>query len=274
MPIRTSCACCGEETNNSKYCSRKCYGLVQRKGKDVSCYGCGETFYLKPHQVSNEYYYCSRECKSENPPTLTRLVCQECGEYFIVPRAQSKKRKFCNKQCAGKSFRRHEIDICPICGEEFDQPRGRPKKYCTKKCAGVAKRKTKVCTVCGEEFWNRNSKAKYCSPKCKNKNTRVAKSKCGWCGGETKKATAKFCSQSCRKMHDHYGNVNLRTLMDTPLEAFISEGEKAVWLPLTATEIEITLYLHYKGCRISEIRRHIRRWRKARKEKKHGVSNG
>ena len=279
MPIRT-CRECGKRTTNLKYCSRDCYNNSQRKGKVVNCHGCQKEFYLKPHQLDNQYYYCSRTCKTENPPTSTRLICQNCKEYYYVLPSQAKGRKFCSKKCAGESFRKYKKSTCPVCGTEFEQPRGRPKKCCSPKCAGIAKRKMKECTVCGKEYWNKNSTSKYCSDKCKTKAIRASNKQCLWCGDKfhPKKPETKFCCITCSKMYNEYGDKDLRQMMEgRPIEAFYEGGEKSVWLPLSATEIEITLYLHYKGLRLSEIRRHIKRWRKARKEKekaKDGVPDG
>ena len=77
---------------------------------------------------------------------------------------------------------------------------------------------------------------------------------------------------TCVKMFTNYGHVNLKEIPEPKLTVYINNGEKSVWLPLSASEIDITLYLHHKGCTINEIRRHVKRWRKYRKERKNSDS--
>ena len=71
---------------------------------------------------------------------------------------------------------------CPVCGKPLPPPvskGGRPRKYCSLKCASVAgyehrkesgyrrpKTHMHVCPVCGETFYSERAKATCCSVSC------------------------------------------------------------------------------------------------------------
>ena len=63
------CLICGKEIVNKKhphqkYCSHKCAGIAQRKGKELVCDYCGKRFYKAPTQVKyNNHTFCSNECR-------------------------------------------------------------------------------------------------------------------------------------------------------------------------------------------------------------------
>ena len=50
-----------------KYCSRECHQKVQRKGKDVNCFMCGEGIYRSPKQLKaskSKKYFCGKSCQT------------------------------------------------------------------------------------------------------------------------------------------------------------------------------------------------------------------
>ncbi|HOV80807.1 MAG TPA: HNH endonuclease signature motif containing protein [Bacillota bacterium] len=64
---------------------------------------------------------------------------------------------------------------CAHCGQLFESKYRRTRKqvYCSRQCAGLAKRKrvTKTCLICGCSFeipeaWNRKGEGQYCSKQC------------------------------------------------------------------------------------------------------------
>lgn len=63
------CSVCGKEFEDKKhkdkkFCSIKCYGIAQRKNKELTCDYCGKKFYKSPSLVKNSNkVYCSNECR-------------------------------------------------------------------------------------------------------------------------------------------------------------------------------------------------------------------
>jgi hypothetical protein len=74
--------------------------------------------------------------------------------------------------------------ICIYCGKEVLEIKKKTAKYCSHTCKmsalyhrnnpnATSKLKPKVCAYCGAKFYNKNSIAKYCSPKCKADTRRL-----------------------------------------------------------------------------------------------------
>jgi hypothetical protein len=98
---------------------------------------------------------------------------------------------------------------CPTCGKEFVVvPCHYGQKYCSKACAGIARRKealVRVCKTCGKEFEvpPSRSEQKYCCRECYAESRRTAKYEtvtCRYCGHKTRKKVwmkAIYCGKEC-----------------------------------------------------------------------------
>lgn len=121
-----------------------------------------------------------------------------------------------------------KILVCEQCSKEFvakDYRENRPAKYCSRKCAGQAKRKYDTyevtCQQCGNVFDNSHypgRKAKFCNPQCwgeyqkenpVKRSNKIAKPKV--------KTNCRFCNKiiyrsksSIRKWDRHYCSVQCR----------------------------------------------------------------
>ena len=96
--------------------------------------------------------YCNRH-KSELPVVAPgKALCKGCGKPITrVP--QHRQRQFCSDSCRMTYWNSHRDQVrhklnypkqCPCCGKEFEI-RGNPnRKYCSRACADMAKRKGPV----------------------------------------------------------------------------------------------------------------------------------
>lgn len=105
--------------------------------------------------------------------------------------------------------------VCSQCGEEFSYMKSNSRKYCSKKCANLAKRTGHdiVCDNCGKPFYRRqyhidrqqhNEQHNFCCPACQkeylHKQTFEIRV-CEVCGEEfeaSKLSTQRFCSEGCQ----------------------------------------------------------------------------
>lgn len=125
--------------------------------------------------------------------------------------------------------------LCATCGQEGAYYPGRPQKYCSRQCSGIARRGRNDCVVCGKKFFVKPFKVKnnsgiHCSRQClsadplwlaklKIARERVPRgpAKANWkggpvpktcetCGtaftivrGDKRKGRGRFCSVPCRR---------------------------------------------------------------------------
>ena len=80
---------------------------------------------------------------------------------------------------------------CIVCGDKFEPKRNKKQKCCSRKCNAIYQNKLKAenfkvpkCKTCGKET-RRQSKAKYCSPKCQHEASKGAGNH-RWKGGRKK----------------------------------------------------------------------------------------
>jgi len=136
----------------SKWCC-SCKSLVraeqhraQRKtksdlGHKQQCVHCGK-HWLSRHPKAR---YCSTRCQHLASGSRVVLACQACGKDFDCSAAEMKAgRHFCSKSCM-LNARRNPPRTCLGCGISFfakvhTDPRKGKGQYCSKKCAGKARR--------------------------------------------------------------------------------------------------------------------------------------
>lgn len=106
--VTIPCSSCGEPVTmrasdyarrktGRVFCNIECQhrtGGKPRRGSEVSCATCGETFYRGPNSTQR---YCSRECRSQDQRRAYSVRCATCdAEFETVP---STGRRFCSKAC-------------------------------------------------------------------------------------------------------------------------------------------------------------------------------
>lgn len=114
------------------------------------CQQCGETF--TSNHVTRVRKYCSKQCVSNATRDRTKRICPICGKVFH--RSLSSKAKTCSADCGYKLLSRNNTGEkhwnwqgkrrtyhCEICGKEIVSilhPRTGWKRFCSRKCKGIA----------------------------------------------------------------------------------------------------------------------------------------
>lgn len=155
--------------------------------KDYICEACGKSFRAFPaHRDRSAHIFCSREC-SKVP--IVPIICQSCGNTFLVPARGIKDPKFCSRDCMNARDRREQVHkmspqvdcVCIQCGKIYSvrSSVAKVQKYCSQECFGIAhadrwvaeknpnfKGKIAVtCAYCGkvfETYPSRGGRKKYC----------------------------------------------------------------------------------------------------------------
>jgi len=127
--------------------------------------------------------------------------CEVCGT--SIPSY----RKFCSKSCYGESISNRIERNCGICGNEFTTVPSRNTEYCSRDCAGVARRTSEEvpCENCGEYVLKEQNEINrgnnnFCSNSCHNEYQRKQNAKtCKNCGEKYNGGgkSRKFCSREC-----------------------------------------------------------------------------
>ena len=100
-----------------------------------------------------------------------KVVCQHCGEDFLVAPWRRLKAKYCSYDCSNKARTTSKAyskpRTCVRCGAGF-LPTHWNQKHCGRQCwaDSVRKRKRIPCHSCGKEFSQTRVAQKYCSRKC------------------------------------------------------------------------------------------------------------
>ena len=160
------------------------------------CKACEKVFYPK----YSAQKYCSEECRKgfyrsdSYAPIGSTLVCPVCGKSFIK---KNGRQKYCSKECKAK---RDKAFVSLY--KETEKT-----KYRKKNTAPVKIGVTLICPVCGKSFIKKNSRQKYCSIECREKETAIKASRtkigtsliCPVCGKSFIKKTANqsYCSRKC-----------------------------------------------------------------------------
>jgi hypothetical protein len=95
-------------TRDSRYCSPACHNASRRSTRIACvCAECGAVFYQIPFVVrQGAAIHCSVQCRDRARDATVSLVCANCGMTFQVAGTQARRgRRFCSKKCAGEAKR-------------------------------------------------------------------------------------------------------------------------------------------------------------------------
>lgn len=159
------CEHCGGPISPSKpvttrFCSRQCWKSheEQKAGGHVSCVcrQCGTTFSLTANRVeSGGGQFCSDACRNEakRRPLLSCPLCETVFGARVV--AGGKRQQFCSKTCAGLARRTRVVRTCLSCGTTFTVALCKVLEgkgiYCSKSCAFPGPLH-RTCEKCGKDF--------------------------------------------------------------------------------------------------------------------------
>lgn len=177
-----TCLRCGKVFNvvtpsqerNRKFCSHTC--AMKQRHEDVrpvggyrqACLQCGKEFSVACLCRGKKRKFCSNKCCTNSlrgrkvtwikPKTVIYGKCQECGKDFAYRSpSEARQKKFCSTECVHKSQQSVKVRIiCLQCGKEFCKvPALAKAKFCSRKCKGLYRRKTKIegmrkCVICHE----------------------------------------------------------------------------------------------------------------------------
>lgn len=135
------------------------------------------------NDISNLQLLTGHEHKKLHRNNVAEIICPICGKTFANSSHGS---KYCSRQCAGKAKRMSSFEkTCPVCGKVFVTKRVEA-KYCSFDCYAKAcgKFQSRICPVCGETFQPKTLRQTYCSTECKNKSLSkpARRKKCAICG--------------------------------------------------------------------------------------------
>jgi hypothetical protein len=179
------CKQCNKEfkaKNHAIFCSNKCRSTYDKEHKKTNknkiriCKHCGVEFQSKQHKAT----FCSKDCGYKHNKKHHNQVknCEFCNKEFETTRET---KKYCCHSCWSNHLgsknpikNRPYLKICSTCNNEF---RGnKNSKYCSKKCAGEARRTKKItkCGQCDKEIRVKNKKKiqkfHFCSLDCYKKS--------------------------------------------------------------------------------------------------------
>lgn len=140
------------------------------------------------HRPSKARRFCSISCWYKYRNAGTARACVVCGEIFT---GKWKEIKTCGRKCGGVLRSKQVRTSCAICGKETIAPRSQARKYCSKKCNGIALRVPETplrdgnffvlkCFNCGVTFkriarkQTRHKGRSFCSKECMSKGNRGA----------------------------------------------------------------------------------------------------
>lgn len=121
------------ERGRDKYCSRKCAGEALSTRVRLRCDQCGKCVKKKPSELDQDHYYCSRRCADLGRRKKTDWRCGYCKITLEEAIAQHAEKK----NLPNKSF---EVSQLRAYREARISHRF---KYCSKLCAGKARRGVK-----------------------------------------------------------------------------------------------------------------------------------
>lgn len=101
------------KTRIPKFCSRKCRGEFETKGKNIECLQCKKIIFASPCEVNKKF--CSRSCtayffnQNQRKEKGKYIRCNVCGKekYYFPKDIKNRKFKsfyFCSRQCMNKIF--------------------------------------------------------------------------------------------------------------------------------------------------------------------------
>lgn len=94
--------------------------------------------------------YCRRHNEDVVEPELPEIArCKQCGKPLVMTPGKRKK-KFCSDACRMRFWtahpnelrrNQHHVYTCQHCGREFKSNKHLGRKFCSRACAGAARRK-------------------------------------------------------------------------------------------------------------------------------------
>lgn len=125
--------------------------------------------------------------------SLTEIACEVCGKRFS-PRYVG--RKYCSRECMGLAKRKTVMCTCKHCGRQFRRSPSTVGDYCSQECQYADGWVRSKCEHCGKEIEYRRSEPKrYCSFECW-KASRWVDAVCAYCGKPFKKRLSEKRKQS------------------------------------------------------------------------------
>lgn len=142
------------------------------------------------------------------------MTCEVCGDKFRAHGQRAGTAKFCSVRCKGIASR--VAFSCEVCGKVTHGIAKRTKRWCSRQCSAVARRRgeERTCEQCSAGFYltaNRIAKGqgKFCSLACHNEHQGRAKTThtCKTCGDTFRWSPSRsnsgayritYCSLSCR----------------------------------------------------------------------------
>ena len=190
--------------------------VVQSTRPERSCRQCGGP--ISPQKKAS-VQFCGRDCWKASVAAAAGghvdLVCAECGTSFhrTANRVAAGGGVYCSDACRVKAKAR-PVAACLICSTPVVAKvtsAGKRQQYCSKTCAGLARRTRvqRTCVRCSAEFEAPlykvlEGKALYCSKACAFPGP-IART-CEACGtafdaapSDVAKGWARFCSNECRR---------------------------------------------------------------------------
>lgn len=153
--------------------------------QSCECQQCGQIFVK---QRGTKGKYCSRSCyhkslKGKTPHNYNPItvVCQTCGNNFVIEEYRLGTAKFCSYKCAGQARSTKIHNTCKNCGKIFKSiPSQAKAKFCSHRCQGqyysgkqsYSWNSIEVpCANCGEIVCHppnriRRTKNHFCGAKC------------------------------------------------------------------------------------------------------------
>jgi very-short-patch-repair endonuclease len=172
LPRELLCKQCRSIVRKRKRANRIAAGEVKR---------CTRCLVDKPlDEFRTENSFC-RSCKSASNAqwgsafggALRTAACEHCGTAFTRSRSEGAGR-FCSRECTAEGSRRYPKHPCGWCGRPVT--RTAQNTYCSKRCAGLARRDpdaliTCECRTCGSIFTRHRSRVewgrgRHCSREC------------------------------------------------------------------------------------------------------------
>ena len=152
--------------------------------------------------------YCSPICSYRDVARRIKGLereCLVCGTLFTTKPAKST--VYCSRKCAGVAKRKPVAVSCSCCGRDIVRsPAFVNSKlcFCSRECRKefFGRKNSKTCAACGEVFVTSNSRRKYCSKRCYS-NINRGESSSHWKGGQP----SRVCASCGQEFNAAFGSV-------------------------------------------------------------------
>lgn len=169
---------------NPDYYKQERYSRAKPKLPERGCENCGRNF----QPIRENHRFCGAECSNMGLLAARKKLslCWECGTEFApaTPTVRycdsCRDRDYRERFEKASNFRKFELETkaCGNCAKSF-VPRSAHQQFCSKLCAGAARRNRQSrridlasfqarCNHCGIEFQKKVSNQRFCSVRCRN----------------------------------------------------------------------------------------------------------